>query len=280
MTTRLLGAALAAARRCCPATAHAAALTPLKPCYISVTQRDARRAAGDHARGARPRRQRLHARRARRPQLRRQARPHAPGRRAPATCRPQIARSPYRARGEGPFTLTAAEQGNPLNAVSLASAHDRARAAPAPARGRARQRRDPLHRPRLHRAAARSGRTTCTAARSARPCGWCGGSTTRAGAFSVRRSRSRSSARGPELDAAGRPAAALQPAPDSVFVRVKIEVSSRRRADRLGDARRSARRRRRPRAPGRRLENWPCSSPRASGSTRWRWITRLSGRAP
>ena len=38
MTTRLLGAALAALALL-PATAQAAALTPLKPCYISVTQR-------------------------------------------------------------------------------------------------------------------------------------------------------------------------------------------------------------------------------------------------
>ena len=38
MTTRLLGGALAALALL-PATAQAAALTPLKPCYISVTQR-------------------------------------------------------------------------------------------------------------------------------------------------------------------------------------------------------------------------------------------------
>ena len=38
MTTRLVGAALAALALL-PATAHAAALAPLKPCYISVTQK-------------------------------------------------------------------------------------------------------------------------------------------------------------------------------------------------------------------------------------------------
>src|SRR6185437_825276 len=38
MTTRLLAAVLGALALA-PATAHAAALTPLKPCYVSVTQR-------------------------------------------------------------------------------------------------------------------------------------------------------------------------------------------------------------------------------------------------
>jgi len=119
MTTRLLGGALAALALL-PGTAHAAALTPLKPCYISVTQRS----------GDRP------------PEITQERidlggngfTPNAlvdlsfDGKLdrtiqadAAGNLPPQVLTSPYRARGEGPFTLAAAERGNPLNAVSLAS---------------------------------------------------------------------------------------------------------------------------------------------------------------
>ena len=71
-------------------------------------------------------------------------------------------------------------------------------------------------------------------------------------------------------------------APDSVYVRVKIEVQLDIRRWLTGSATREGQlavlaTSTRTWSP---LENWPCSSPRASGSTRWRWITRLSGRAP
>ena len=119
MTTRLLGGALALLALL-PATAQAAALTPLKPCYISVTQR-----SGDA------------------PPVITQERldlggngftPNAlvevsfDGRLdrtiqadAAGNLPLQVLKSPYRERGEGPFTLTAAEQGNPINSVSLQS---------------------------------------------------------------------------------------------------------------------------------------------------------------
>jgi hypothetical protein len=119
MTKRLLGAVLAAFTLL-PATAQAAALNPLKPCYISVTQRTP---------GAPP-------------QITREAldlggsgftagalvdvsfdgkldrtiQADAAGN-LPA----QVLQSPYQARGQGTFTLTAAERGNPANAVSLPS---------------------------------------------------------------------------------------------------------------------------------------------------------------
>ena len=119
MTTRPLGAALAALALL-PATAQAAALTPLKPCYVSVTQRTP---------GAPP-------------QITREAldlggsgftagalidvsfdgtldrtiQADAAG-----NLPPQILQSPYQARGQGTFTLTAAERGNPINTVSLPS---------------------------------------------------------------------------------------------------------------------------------------------------------------
>ncbi len=116
MTTRLLGAALAAVALV-PATAQAAALTPLKPCYVSVT----------HGGSQPPTRESLDL----------GGTGFTPGAlvdlsfdgkldrtlQADATgsLPPQILKSPYRARGEGPFTLTAAEQGNPANSVSARS---------------------------------------------------------------------------------------------------------------------------------------------------------------
>src|SRR5215207_318098 len=119
MTTRLLGSALAVLPLL-PATAQAAALTPLKPCYISVTQR-----GGDA------------------PAVITQERLDVGGNGfspnalvdlsfdgeldrtiqadAGGNLPPQVLKSPYRERGEGPFTLTAVERGNPLNSASLQS---------------------------------------------------------------------------------------------------------------------------------------------------------------
>jgi hypothetical protein len=117
MTTRLLGGVLAALALL-PATAQAAALTPLKPCYISVTQRSSPPVITQE-------------------RLDLAGNGYTPGALvdvsfdgkldrtiqadAAGNLPPQILKSPYRAGGEGPFTLTAAEQGNPLNAVTLAS---------------------------------------------------------------------------------------------------------------------------------------------------------------
>jgi hypothetical protein len=119
MTIRLLAAALGALA-VAPATAHAAALTPLKPCYVSVTQRTP---------GAPP-------------QITREALDlggsgfganslvdisfngqvdrtiQADG---AGSLPPQVLQSPYQAGGQGTFTLTAAERGNPANTVSLPS---------------------------------------------------------------------------------------------------------------------------------------------------------------
>jgi hypothetical protein len=119
MTRRLVGAALATLALA-PATAQAAALAPLKPCYISVTQRT-------------PGQQ---------PQITREALDLAgngfsPGALVDISFNNQIDRtiqadaagnlpaqvlqSPYQASGQGAFTLTAAEHGNPANTVSLPS---------------------------------------------------------------------------------------------------------------------------------------------------------------
>jgi hypothetical protein len=119
MTGRLLGAALGALALA-PATAQAAALTPLKPCYVSVTQQTP---------GAPP-------------QITREALDlggsgfdagslvdigfdgrldrtvQADG---AGNLPPQVLQSPYQATGQGTFTLTAAERGNPANTVSLPS---------------------------------------------------------------------------------------------------------------------------------------------------------------
>jgi hypothetical protein len=118
MTTRLVGAALATLALL-PATAQAAALAPLKPCYISVT----------HPRGSTPRVERepislagsgftpgglvdvsLDGKVARTLQA-------DPAGNLP----PQVLSSPYQRRGEGTFTLTAAERGNAVNTVTAPS---------------------------------------------------------------------------------------------------------------------------------------------------------------
>src|SRR5215204_6961885 len=110
MTSRLLGGVLAALALL-PATAQAAALNPLKPCYISVTQRTP---------GAAP----VITREALDlggsgfsagalvdvsfdGKLDRTIQADAAG-----NLPPQVLQSPYRARGQGTFTLTATEQGN------------------------------------------------------------------------------------------------------------------------------------------------------------------------
>jgi hypothetical protein len=119
MTRRLLGAALAAAVLT-PASAHAATLSPLKPCYISVTQRtpgapdQITREAVDLAGSGFTANSLVDV--SFDGTLDRTVQADAAGN-LPAT----ILQSPYRARGEGPFSLTAAEQGNPANAVTLTS---------------------------------------------------------------------------------------------------------------------------------------------------------------
>jgi hypothetical protein len=119
MTTRraacLLAGALAAV-----ATAQAAALNPLKPCYVSVTQR----VPGEPDVITRE-------------QLDLAGNGFTPGalidisidgtldRTVQAdgagNLPPQAMQSPYQARGQGTFTLTAAERGNPANTVSVPS---------------------------------------------------------------------------------------------------------------------------------------------------------------
>jgi hypothetical protein len=111
MTTRLVGAALAALALA-PATAQAAALAPLKPCYISVT-RTTREAIDFGGTGFTPGSlvdvglngtvdRTLQA----------DGAGNLPG---------QVLQSPYQAKGQGTFTLTAAERGNPANTISLPS---------------------------------------------------------------------------------------------------------------------------------------------------------------
>ena len=221
MTRRLLGAALAVAAMT-PASAQAATLAPLKPCYISVTQQTA---------GEQPRitRERLDV-------VGSGFTPNAPvdisfdG--TPAgtvladangnVLAPQL-QSPYRSRGEGPFTLTAAERGNPLNAVSLPSRNTALalRLRPREAqpqrrirytgRGFTAQRAVWAHY--LHKGKVR--KTVRLVRRIDNPCG----------VFSVRRKqipvkRPRTGTWTLQVDQQRR----YSRAPDSVFVRVKIEL--------------------------------------------------------
>jgi hypothetical protein len=111
MTTRLVGAALAALALL-PATAQAAALAPLKPCYVSAT-RAARESVDLSGNGFTPGSLvdiRLNG------VLDRTLQADAAG-----NLPPQILPSPYQAKGQGTFTLTAAERGNPANTVALPS---------------------------------------------------------------------------------------------------------------------------------------------------------------
>ena len=123
MTTRhparLLGAVLAALALA-PAGAQAAALAPLKPCYISVTQRtpgepnvvtrEALELAGNGFTAGALVDVSFDGK------VERTIQADAAG-----NLPPQVLQSPYQARGQGTFTLTAAEQGNPANSVTLPS---------------------------------------------------------------------------------------------------------------------------------------------------------------
>jgi hypothetical protein len=122
MTTRLVGAALAALALL-PATAQAAALAPLKPCYISVTQtspgtggggggitRESLDLAGNGFTAGSLIDVSFNGK------LDRTLQADAAG-----NLPPQILQSPYQAKGQGTFTLTAAERGNPANTVALPS---------------------------------------------------------------------------------------------------------------------------------------------------------------
>jgi hypothetical protein len=114
MTTRPLGAALAALALL-PATAQAAALTPLKPCYVSVTQgaqitRETFDLGGSGFTAGSLVDLSFDG------NLDRTIQADGAG-----NLPLQVLRSPYQARGQGTFTLTAAERGNPLNTVSAPS---------------------------------------------------------------------------------------------------------------------------------------------------------------
>src|SRR3954451_81497 len=115
MTTRFVGAALAALALL-PATAQAAALAPLKPCYISVTQPTGSKItepldlAGKGFTAGSLVDVSFDGR------LDRTIQADAAG-----NLPPQILQSPYQAKGQGTFTLTAAERGNPANTVALPS---------------------------------------------------------------------------------------------------------------------------------------------------------------
>jgi hypothetical protein len=115
MTTRLVGTALAALALL-PATAQAAALAPLKPCYISVTQPTGSKVteplelAGNGFTAGSLIDVAFDGK------LDRTIQADAAG-----NLPPQTLQSPYQAKGQGTFTLTAAERGNPANTVALPS---------------------------------------------------------------------------------------------------------------------------------------------------------------
>ena len=183
MTTRLVGAALAALALL-PATAQAAALAPLKPCYISVTQtspgaapqitRESLDLAGNGFTAGSLVDVSFNGK------LDRTIQADAAG-----NLPPQILQSPYQAKGQGTFTLTAAERGNPANTVALPSRTTALTLKLKPEKAR------PSKRIRFRGAASRRrrrcGRTTSTRARSARPCGWCRRIKNPCGTFSVKR---------------------------------------------------------------------------------------------
>ena len=224
MTTRLVGAALAALALL-PATAQAAALAPLKPCYVSVTQtspgaapqitRESLDLAGNGFTPGVARRRRASTARSTA-----RSRPTPP-----ATSRPRSCSRPTRRKGQGTFTLTAAERGNPANTVALPSRTTALTLKLKPKRARP-STRIRFKGARLHGAEGACGRTTSTRARSARPSGWSSGSTTRAGRSRSSASRSRSSARSwaswrLQVDQQKRK---YSRAPDGVNVRADINV--------------------------------------------------------
>ena len=115
MTTRLVGAVLASLAWL-PATAQAAALAPLKPCYISVTQPTGSKVtepldlAGNGFTAGSLVDVSFNGK------LDRTIQADTAG-----NLPPQRLQSPYQAKGQGSFTLTAAERGNPANTVALPS---------------------------------------------------------------------------------------------------------------------------------------------------------------
>ena len=164
---------------CSRATAHAATLTPLKPCYISVTQRT----PGDPPEITRERLDlagsgftpgalvdvSLDG------TLERTIQADAAGNLPPqvaAVALPRARRGPVHAdrgrAGQPGQRGLAGRRARPRSTLGCARARPSPRAASASAAAASPRR-------------ARSGRTTSTRARCARPCGWCGGSTTPAG---------------------------------------------------------------------------------------------------
>lgn len=118
-SARLLGTAIAALALA-PGAAHAATLTPLKPCYISVTQRTEgepdviTREGLDLAGSGFTAGALVDVSLDGKVDRTIQADPSG-------NLPPQVLESPYQARGQGTFTLTAAERGNPANVVALPS---------------------------------------------------------------------------------------------------------------------------------------------------------------
>jgi hypothetical protein len=106
---RLLAPAAALAVAACPADAVAAALAPLKPCYVSV-DRDEREPVPVEASGFTPR--------SRVDVAVDGAIEYAGVQVDDAGAVSGRVRAPHQVRGERPFTITVTEQGNPANAVS------------------------------------------------------------------------------------------------------------------------------------------------------------------
>jgi hypothetical protein len=115
MTTRLVGAVLAALALL-PATAQAAALAPLKPCYVSVTQPTGSKMTETLDVGGSGFTPGALVDVEFDEKLDRTIQADAAG-----NLPPQRLSSPYQAKGQGRFTLTAAERGNPANTVALPS---------------------------------------------------------------------------------------------------------------------------------------------------------------
>jgi hypothetical protein len=115
MTTRLVGAALAALALL-PATAQAAALAPLKPCYVSVTQPTGSKTTETLDVGGSGFTPGALVDVKFDEKLDRTIQADAAG-----NLPPQMLSSPYQAKGQGTFTLVAAERGNPANTVAVPS---------------------------------------------------------------------------------------------------------------------------------------------------------------
>ena len=276
---RRRSAAVVAAVLLLPAAAHGGPLTPLKPCYVTSTDEVSKR---DPARADRVQRQRLHAGRARRPRLRRDARSGRSRPTRPATCpprrstRPTGARASARSRSPRPTRPTRPTRSRRVsNVTAFDVSISPSTAAPSSRvrfRGRGFTQPGAVYGHYLYRGHVRKTVRLAQAARRA-----------------VRDVHGQAPADpGPAaapraVDAADRPGEDVPPRagargdPGDHPRPARVQAPALTGSPTANVSSPSAVASTRTWSPAAKS---PCSRLRASGSTRWRWITRLSGRAP